>query len=131
MGEDEDDFAEWPDELLLLGINMDEAEAGSTTSTTTTTTTTDDDTNETDDTDDEDEDAWPLEMLSMGPRCDQNDLEKRTRGSACMASCPTGGGTYNFHVGATAFAGAIADKRSEQAATPRTKDKDVHYRYTH
>merc|ERR1711998_281658 len=63
VDDDEDDFAEWPDELLLLGINMDEAEAGSTTSTTTTTTTTDDDTNETDDTDDEDEDAWPLEML--------------------------------------------------------------------
>eukprot|EP00966_Prymnesium_polylepis_P143309 3308295-Prymnesium_polylepis.1 len=63
--DDEDDFAEWPDELLLLGVNMDEAEAGSTTSTTTTTTTTT--TDETDETDDEedDEDAWPLEMLMM------------------------------------------------------------------
>ena len=61
--DDDEDFAEWPDELLILGINMDEAEDG-TTSTTTTTETTQSEGE--DETDDEDEDAWPLELLIAG-----------------------------------------------------------------
>uniref|UniRef100_A0A7S3BDH7 Uncharacterized protein n=1 Tax=Haptolina ericina TaxID=156174 RepID=A0A7S3BDH7_9EUKA len=55
-----DDFTEWPDELLLLGIDVDDAEDGTTTSTTTTTTTTTESEVE-DETDDDD--AWPLELL--------------------------------------------------------------------
>ena len=63
-----EDFDEWPDEFLLLGVAEGDAEAGSSPSPdsdTSTTSTTASDTEETDteETDYEDEDAWPIEML--------------------------------------------------------------------
>ena len=63
------DFDEWPDEFLLLGVAEEEAEAASSPEAspdTETTTTTDEEgegsTDETEETEDED-DAWPIEML--------------------------------------------------------------------
>lgn len=59
-----DEFDEWPDEFLLLGVAQEDPEQGSSpeseTSTTSETATTED-TDE--DTDFDEDDAWPIEML--------------------------------------------------------------------
>ena len=57
LGEDEDLLAEWPDELMLLGLGVDEGEEiGSTTSTTS-------GTSPTEETASDDDDVWPVEMI--------------------------------------------------------------------
>ena len=60
-----EDFDEWPDEFLLLGVAEQEAEQGSspTPESETSTTSETGSTEETEETDDDDEDAWPIEML--------------------------------------------------------------------
>ena len=60
-----EDFDEWPDEFLLLGVAQEEAERGSSPSPESETSTTSEtaSTDETDEGTDDDEDAWPIEML--------------------------------------------------------------------
>jgi len=63
----QEDFDEWPDEFLLLGVAEDNAEARSSQSPDTDTSTTSEtgsgSTDETEETEDDEEDAWPIEML--------------------------------------------------------------------
>jgi len=64
-----DDFDEWPDEFLLLGVAAEDGGDAATTSDTPESTTSDtlstEGTEETEDTDDDDDDddAWPIELL--------------------------------------------------------------------
>jgi len=66
LGDEEDDSEdlEWPDELMILGIEMDAAGEGTTSTTTSTTTTTESDTAESEGDDDE-ADAWPIELMLL------------------------------------------------------------------
>jgi hypothetical protein len=66
--EDFDDF-EWPDELMILGIDVDNAEEGTTSTTTSSTSTTE---SETPPTDSEDDDAWPMELLVQSNHHDRD-----------------------------------------------------------
>ena len=59
-----DDFDEWPDEFLLLGVAQEDPQDASSSPDSTTSTTSGTETTEgTEETDDEDEDAWPIEMM--------------------------------------------------------------------